>query len=85
MFVPSRSISASRPACEEEDNPRTATIAAVPIAIPSFAGRIGEVLDALERQLDGAVLGVRVEQLEAQRGGRARYWRPSLDRVPERS
>ena len=34
-FVPSRSISASSPACEEEDSPRTATIAAVPIAIPS--------------------------------------------------
>jgi hypothetical protein len=25
MFVPSRSISASSPACEEEDNPRTPT------------------------------------------------------------
>ena len=35
MFVPSRSISASSPACEEDDRPRTATIAAVPIAIPS--------------------------------------------------
>src|SRR5215208_3325624 len=35
MFVPSRSISASSPACEEEDNPRTPTIAAVLIAIPS--------------------------------------------------
>ena len=35
MFVPSRSISASSPACEEDDKPRTATIAAVPIAIPS--------------------------------------------------
>ena len=35
MFVPSRSISASSPACEDQDNPRTATIAAVPIAIPS--------------------------------------------------
>ena len=33
--MPSRSISASSPACEEDDSPRTATIAAVPIAIPS--------------------------------------------------
>jgi len=35
MFVPSRLISATSPACEEEDKPRTPTIAAVPIAIPS--------------------------------------------------
>src|SRR4029450_9947477 len=34
-FVPSRLISAISPACEEEDSPRTPTIAAVPIAIPS--------------------------------------------------
>src|SRR6202453_3648489 len=34
-FVPSRSISSSRPACEEEDRPSTATIAATPIAIPN--------------------------------------------------
>src|SRR5262245_37700262 len=34
-LVPSRSISASRPAWEEEERPRTATIAATPIAIPS--------------------------------------------------
>ena len=33
--MPSRLISAISPACEEEDNPRTPTIAAVPIAIPS--------------------------------------------------
>jgi hypothetical protein len=36
MFVPSRSISAINPACEE-DNPRTPTIAAVPIAIQFHA------------------------------------------------
>ena len=34
-FVPSLSISESRPACEEADKPSTATIAATPIAIPS--------------------------------------------------
>ena len=34
-FVPSRSISASSPACDDADSPRIATIAAVPIAIPS--------------------------------------------------
>jgi hypothetical protein len=33
-FVPSLSISASRPACEEEERPSTATIAATPMAIP---------------------------------------------------
>ena len=33
--MPSRLISAISPACEEADSPRTATIAAVPIAIPS--------------------------------------------------
>ena len=32
--MPSRSISASRPACDEEDRPSTATIAAMPIAMP---------------------------------------------------
>ena len=34
-LVPSWSISASSPACEEEERPSTATIAATPIAIPS--------------------------------------------------
>ena len=34
-FVPSWSISASRPAWLEEERPSTATIAATPIAIPS--------------------------------------------------
>ena len=34
-FVPSRSISASRPACDEDDRPSTATMAAIPIAMPS--------------------------------------------------
>jgi len=34
-FVPSLSISARRPAFEEAESPRTATIAATPIAIPS--------------------------------------------------
>jgi hypothetical protein len=34
MFVPRRSIWASRPAWEEADRPRTATMAATPIAMP---------------------------------------------------
>ena len=34
-LVPSRSISASSPACEEAERPSTATIAATPIAMPS--------------------------------------------------
>src|SRR4051812_48918741 len=33
-LVPSLSISASRPACEEADRPKTATIAATPMAMP---------------------------------------------------
>ncbi len=33
--MPSRLISAISPACEEAESPSTATIAAVPIAIPS--------------------------------------------------
>jgi hypothetical protein len=44
-FVPRRSISANSPAWEEEESPSTATIAAVPIAIPSAdsAARSGRV------------------------------------------
>src|SRR5262245_53130964 len=34
-FVPRRSISASKPACDDDDRPSTATIAATPIAMPS--------------------------------------------------
>ena len=34
-LVPSRLISSSSPACEEEDSPRTATMAATPMAMPS--------------------------------------------------
>ena len=44
-LVPSLSIWASRPACDEEERPRTATIAATPMAIPSAdsAARIRRV------------------------------------------
>ena len=43
--MPSLSISASRPACDDEERPRTATIAATPMAIPSAdsAARIRRV------------------------------------------
>jgi hypothetical protein len=34
-LVPSRSISANSPACDDADRPSTATIAATPMAIPS--------------------------------------------------
>jgi hypothetical protein len=49
------------------------------------AGGIGEVLGAQERELDRPVLDVCIDQFQAQRGGRARQWRPPLRRVPERS
>ena len=46
-------------------------------------GRVGEVLGGREGELDRAVLDVRADELEPQRGGRARHRGPSFDRVPE--
>jgi hypothetical protein len=48
------------------------------------ARRVGEVLPPRERELDRPVLGIRGDELEAQRGRGARHRRPSLDPIPER-
>ena len=49
------------------------------------AHRVGEGLRRRERELDRALLGIRVDELEPQRGRGARDRRPAFDPIPERS
>ena len=79
-LVPSRLISASRPACEEADRPSTATIAATPIAIPS-ADRPARNFRVRSPTVESRARSDSLEALPRQGGGAGHDGGPLAGRV----
>src|ERR671932_750163 len=76
MFVPSRSISASSPACEEDDNPRTPAIAAgigdhLTVQHPNLARQLVGEAPVVRDHDDGRAVGVELadERHDRRSGG----------------